>query len=467
MTARVPALGSQTALVCGFETTYGTIAGAGTGKKFGFMKAGIKGTKSLIDNMTLTSDPNLRDAIRGRQNAGGPLSFYLDPINAPFVLKAALGSLASSGGTNYVHTLKMGAAQPPSFTTEEAFTFVDASGVWVQALGCLIDSLKLSGKVDGYLEADCTILAAKTQKNESATQFTTTAATKATSVLTSTGTIPADNDTVKIGAKTYRFKTVMASINDVLIGSDANDALFNLKAAVIATNDEGVLWYTGTTANADFTATTLTSTTLVLEALVAGVAANALDSTTPVGTTLSFPGATFAAGTPGVDAIAGPADWTANPNPFENMMIAAADVKLGTMGSPAAFTGITEWGITVNNNLFKNDYRVGQVGARTSSTRSKARVEVNLKCMFEDMVFYNMLTSTANTPVEFSVKYSINANTYLTIRLPRLFLEWNDPGIDSGDPVTIDAKGVAAYDSSTASSIVVTVGNQSAGSVYA
>jgi hypothetical protein len=336
MSAKVPALGSQSALVMGFETTYGTIAGAATGKKFGFMKAGVKGTKSLIDNMTLTSDTNLRDAIRGRQNAGGPLSFYLDPINAPFVFKAALGSYLGTGPSNWVHTMKMGAAQPPSFTVEEAFTFADASGAWVQALGCQIDSLKLSGKVDGYLEADCTIVGAKTQHNTTASNFTT------------------------------------------------------------------------------------------------------------------------------------PTDWTANPNPFENMMIAAADVLFGTMGSPAAFTGMTEWGLTINNNLFKNDYRVGGVGTRASSTRAKSRVELTMKCMFEDEAScYALLTNAANTPREWSVKYTIDSNTYLTIRIPRLFLEWNDPEITSGEPVTIDVKGVAAYDSSAQTQLVVTVGNNTADTVYA
>lgn len=336
MAAVVPALGSQSALVMGFESAYGTIAAAGSGKKFGFMKAGVKGTKSLIDNMTLTSDTNLRDAIRGRQNAGGPLSFYLDPINAPWILKAALGSLSTTGTGPYVHTLKMGSAQPSSFTVEEEFTFADASHAWVQALGCQVDSLKFAGKVDGYLEADCTIVGAKTQHNTTASNFTT------------------------------------------------------------------------------------------------------------------------------------PTDWTANPNPFENMMIAAADMKFGTMGSPAAFTGATEWGLTINNNLFKNDYRVGGSGTRASSTRAKSRVELTMKCMFEDEAScYALLTDANNTPREWSVKYTIDANTYLTIRLPRVFLEWNDPEIQSGEPVTLDVKGVAAYDSSAQTQLVITVSNATAGTVYA
>ncbi len=135
----------------------------------------------------------------------------------------------------------------------------------------------------------------------------------ASAVLSSTGVKPTDGDTVTIGAETYTFKDALSSgpavAFEVLIGASAATALDNLKSAVNASAGAGTTYGTGTTGNADVTATTNTDTAQTFVATVAGAAGNALDSTVvSTGSVLSFAGLTFAGGvsaiTPGVFVLA-------------------------------------------------------------------------------------------------------------------------------------------------------------------
>lgn len=120
--------------------------------------------------------------------------------------------------------------------------------------------------------------------------------TKASATLTSTGTAPANNDTVTLGTKTYTFKTTLTgAANEVLIGASAAEALDNLKSAVNASAGAGTTYGTGTTANAEFMATTNTDTTQLFLARLSGTAGNAY-ATTEVSSQLSFGGATASGG---------------------------------------------------------------------------------------------------------------------------------------------------------------------------
>lgn len=72
---------------------------------------------------------------------------------------------------------------------------------------------------------------------------------------------PADNETVTIGAKTYTFKTTLTeTANDVLIGANAIDSVYNLRDAVNAgagnavTTGPGLTYSADTTVNGDVNA---------------------------------------------------------------------------------------------------------------------------------------------------------------------------------------------------------------------
>lgn len=166
-----------------------------------------------------------------------------------------------------------------------------------------------SGIVTGNIRVDCSAAAS---------------AAVATTTLTSTGTAIADGVQVVLGPNTYTGKTTLTgAANEVLIGSTADGSAFlsNLKKAVNLTGVAGVDYGLGTVIHPSMTATTLTSTTLVVNAKVKGTAGNSL-ATTENSATLSFTGATLASG----------ADVSASD--YTTALVAAINADLGNQVTP-------------------------------------------------------------------------------------------------------------------------------------
>ena len=122
----------------------------------------------------------------------------------------------------------------------------------------------------------------------------------AEAVLTSTGTIPTDGDTVTIGSKTYTAKTTLTPTEgQVLIGGSASAFLLNLSRAILHTGTPGT-HYSCVAAHpevsADATVTTSGSTYYIgLTALVGGTGGNSLVTTTTA-LSLSFGSGALAGG---------------------------------------------------------------------------------------------------------------------------------------------------------------------------
>jgi len=94
---------------------------------------------------------------------------------------------------------------------------------------------------------------------------------------------PADTETVTINAKTYTFQAVLTNVDgNVLIGATASDSLDNLIAAIDLGAGSGTLYAAATTDPSDVDASTGSGDTLDVEAEAAGVAGNAMASTTTV-----------------------------------------------------------------------------------------------------------------------------------------------------------------------------------------
>lgn len=119
-------------------------------------------------------------------------------------------------------------------------------------------------------------------------------AIKAVGTLVSDGTVPTADDTVTIGAKTYKFvASPTTTANEVKIGTGGTavaDTLANLKAAVNLGAGSGTLYGSATTLNATVGAGALTATTLQLYAKTGGTAGNSL-ALTESGTHTSIQGA--------------------------------------------------------------------------------------------------------------------------------------------------------------------------------
>lgn len=122
---------------------------------------------------------------------------------------------------------------------------------------------------------------------------------RATGVLTSNQTNTSDNDTVKIGAITYRFKNTMAQAYDVKIGANAAATLANLVLAINGTGTAGTNYFAGTEAHTLVTAGEVSSHTVTITAVNIGYAANSVATTTPVGATLSWGAVTMVGGVGG------------------------------------------------------------------------------------------------------------------------------------------------------------------------
>jgi len=146
-----------------------------------------------------------------------------------------------------------------------------------------------------------------------------TASAVATTTLTVTGGNPqiANLDALTVGGTTYKFVTVLAAANDVLVGPSDTQSLLNLKAAINgAPGGSGVAYGIGTVANTNVNAGTATATTLVISANINGVGngsntGNSVASTVGTGAGhLAFTGATLAGGTAGSTVTVGGQTYT-------------------------------------------------------------------------------------------------------------------------------------------------------------
>lgn len=166
----------------------------------------------------------------------------------------------------------------------------------------------------------------------------------------------------------------------------------------------------------------------------------------------------------GTAFFSSPTDLTSD-TPIHGLQIASADLKLGAFGSLSAFTDILSIDVMVSHNVDKNDYRMGQAGVRSSAQRSRSKVTGTIKFMYVDAVAYGFVSGGAACGID--CKWTVGANQYIQLRIPRLFFTRRDPIPDSESSITLSADFVAAYDSATdLTSMVLITNNDQAGAVY-
>lgn len=117
----------------------------------------------------------------------------------------------------------------------------------------------------------------------------------ATGTLTTTGNA-VNNETVTIGSHVYTWKgTLTGAADEVLVGGSADASLTNLMNAINGGTGEGTTYGTGTVAHTQVTATHPTTSTLVVTAITAGDAGNAI-ATTETMTSAAWGGALMSGG---------------------------------------------------------------------------------------------------------------------------------------------------------------------------
>ena len=120
--------------------------------------------------------------------------------------------------------------------------------------------------------------------------------------LAATGTfeltgLPSAAETVVIGSDTYTFVAALSTAYDVLIGVDAEETIDNLIAAVNQDAGAGVIYGTGTVANADGAAIAQPGAITKIEAVVPGTTGNSIVFTTTVTNSTISGSGTLAGGT--------------------------------------------------------------------------------------------------------------------------------------------------------------------------
>jgi hypothetical protein len=128
--------------------------------------------------------------------------------------------------------------------------------------------------------------------------------------LTLGGAKPSNNETITIGARVYTWKTELTgAVDEILIGLTVDDCIDNFAASINTNIGEGVMYGTGTVANALVFATKLSGTASVITAYVMGTVGDAIATTTTMADGANiFDGVTLGTTAAGVDCPAADAD---------------------------------------------------------------------------------------------------------------------------------------------------------------
>lgn len=451
-----PVQGLFSKVVVDFEQSWNTAKSSPTGFSIPVTTNGLAPSQALIPNPSLTGSLAERDPALGPVAAAGSLVKVADLLSFPFFMKLLCGNLVGGGsGPNYTHTSKVASDKPLSAVIETSWNLDTPQ--YSKATGCRINTFTLPITSSGFLTLTAAMEAANVVTTT--TPYASGAVAIAASDLLSGSLAPSDSDTVQVGTQVYTFKTSIGSAFDVLIGdtADASDALFNLKQAINDDGDEGVDYGSSTTANADVTATTLTSSSLLLVAKVAGAAGNSLAALHAIGSHLTFSHAsTFTGGI----AVGVEVDWTTG-SPFDGLQLASADVQIGA--SPVGY--ISGGSISVACGLGTSDVRVGGSGARGSLVPSVYKVTGSLDLVLDSAAVLTLLAS-GSTPVALDFKWTQAAGQSFEVIIPRAFISKAGPALSGPGAISVTAQFTGAFDNSTGTSFKMICANQTDNAVY-
>ncbi|UCC71265.1 MAG: hypothetical protein JSV86_12830, partial [Gemmatimonadota bacterium] len=157
--------------------------------------------------------------------------------------------------------------------------------------------------------------------------------TASTGTLTYTGNV-VNNDQVQIGDKTYTYRTVVSTANQVLVGGSTAASIENLEKAINLTGTAGTEYGTGTEKHHQVDATS-TATTLVVSAVKRGSSEDSITTTDPTdaGGVMSWGAGTLSGGDAKNTWTVTAQHTDSSPDPPDNPPAAYAH----TAGAGAAF----------------------------------------------------------------------------------------------------------------------------------
>jgi hypothetical protein len=121
-----------------------------------FKSEGVRLSRALNSSATIRNSRNPSKPARGNYDVAGPLAFEVHPF-IQRLLHYAFGSVVSTNNSTwYEHVFKIGSL--PSFIYEKGFTDLDEYFLYN---GCKVGSLKMSGKADGFIDGEISIMGCK------------------------------------------------------------------------------------------------------------------------------------------------------------------------------------------------------------------------------------------------------------------------------------------------------------------
>ncbi len=313
--------GRQVEVGIGVEVTPGTAVAAAD-----FFKWESLSLMAMADKVLLNSARGIRNKTSNsliiKQYGKGSIEMVPTVDIVPYLLGLFMGtrnSAAAAGETTgaYDHTftvqnanasmktatltIKQGGIQTERYanTVVDSFDLTvdkDFAKLKVGLLGMFPDTSSIS---PSYTQDS---LFSKVQMNAYiGTTVALALGSPASTTLTSDTTAPAAASTIVIGGVTYTFVSALTgAAYEVFINTTAAAALINLKKAINNTGTPGTDYGLGTLAHPQVIATTISTTTLLIQAILNGTAANSI-ATTQAGTShCTWAGATMNSGTPGV-----------------------------------------------------------------------------------------------------------------------------------------------------------------------
>ena len=152
-------------------------------------------------------------------------------------------------------------------------------------------------------------------------------------------------------------------------------------------------------------------------------------------------------------------DWSTG-SPLEHLQLASADVKVG--GSAVAY--VVSGQIDLDTGLYGDDYRVGGGGARGSLVPGRHKVSGNLKLALDSTSVMTLITGGAASSLELT--WTAGTNRTFNVKVPRIVIQKTQPILQGDGPIFCDCQFRGSYDGTALSSIVYTIGNGTAGTVY-
>ena len=153
------AKGSKTKIIFGTETTFKTLPSPITAIVLPFVSESLRQNRNLVESKTIKGTRNPSAPVRGNVDVAGDITMELQPYLGK-LFKHVLGSLTTSGTASSIsHVYKVGDL-PAGMVIEKWFTSDLTASQYFRYMGCKVNSLKISVKPEGFIDAVVNIMGA-------------------------------------------------------------------------------------------------------------------------------------------------------------------------------------------------------------------------------------------------------------------------------------------------------------------